>query len=362
MKNKIIIGVIAILVIIAGVAAFQSKGKVTAGNKVKIGVVLPLSGDYAAVGESMKNAMNMSLNDLSNKNVELVFEDGAFNSAKALSAYNKLQSFDQADIIVGLDSPTLEAIKPVINKMDELMFTVGNETSIQEDNVYEIIPWATALFRELGKAVSGKYNKVALVYASDWALAQPNKEQFLKGFDSKNYIEVPVSSNSDVRTEVAKMLAQGVDSYTLLLPIEQGSKFLNEVSKQSGAKRPQLICDGNIELTIGDFLQKVNDKSVFDGCISTMIADTTSKDYTAKYKELYKAEPNFLAVYGYDAVQIVSKALANKDKSDWKKMLDDKSFSFSGVSGKISFDDTGSRVLESEVHIYKDGKFVKLGQ
>lgn len=360
MQKKIIIGIVVILVIVVGVVAFQNKNNSTNNQKIKVGVVIPLSGPYAVVGESVKNAMNMSLNDLENKNIELVFEDGEADSKKALSAYNKLQTADNVDIVVGLDNQTLEVIKPIMNQSDELMLTVGNESSIESDNVFEIIPWATALFNELGKEVSGKYKKIAIVYAIDWQLASTNKVQFLKGLNNQDYIEIAVSSNSDMRTEVAKMLGEGVDAYTVFLTVDQGVKFLNEVAKQSGENRPQVICDGNIELTIGDYLGKVIDKNIFEGCISTMIADTTNKEYVEKYKTEFKAEPNFLGVYGYDAVQVISKVLGGEKKADWKKTLEDKKLVITGASGKISFDETGSRVLESEVHIYKDGKFVKL--
>jgi acetyl esterase/lipase len=69
-------------------------------------------------------------------------------------------------------------------------------------------------------------------------------------------------------------------------------KFLNEVSRQGGANKPQLICDGNIELTIGDYLGKVIDKNIFEGCISTMITDTTSKEFTEKYSNEKQIDAN----------------------------------------------------------------------
>ena len=355
---KIVIGIVIALVIVWGVTSSQKS--TSNPDIVKVGVILPMSGEYSVFGESVKNSIQMSLQNLENKNVEVVFEDDEFDPKKGLSAYNKLQSVDNVDIVIGLSSPTLEAIKPVVNQTEELLFTVGNEASIENDNVFEIIPWGTALFKILGEQVNKKYQNTALVYSSEWSIAQTNKEQFIKGVAGGKVTEFPITSNSDVRTEVAKMLAGGFDSYTLFLPLEQGSKFLNEVAKQKGDKNIQLICDGNIELTITDYLAKVQDDSVFDNCISTMIADTTSTDFNAKYKELYKAEPNFLAVYGYDSIQIISKYLAGKDKKDWKNILENKKFEHMGMSGKIIFDNTGSRILESDVKIYKDGKFIKL--
>jgi branched-chain amino acid transport system substrate-binding protein len=360
MKKKIIIGILAIVVIVLGITALKQGDNVNNTDVVKVGVILPLSGQYAVFGESVRNAITMSFNDLENKNIQLIFEDDEFDSKKGLSAYNKLQNVDNVDIIVALSSPVLEVLKPIVNQSDELMLTVGNESSIENDNVFEIIPWGAKLFTILGEEVSETYDNIAIVYSSEASIFETNKGLFVDGLKNQNYIEVAVSSNSDVRTEVSKMLAQNVDAYTLFLTVDQGVKFLNEVARQGGANRPQLICDANIELTIGDYLGKVIDKNIFENCISTMIADTTNKEFNEKYKELYEYDPNFIAVYGYDAVQIISKKLAGKNKADWKKILDDNKFEHMGMSGKIIFDETGSRVLESVVNIFKSGAFVKL--
>lgn len=363
MKNKkIIVAIIVLILIVVGVVSYNKQNEPVLGGKIKVGVILPLSGQYASFGESVKNSMEMSVRDLQNKNIELVFEDDQYNSAKALSAYDKLQAVDNVDLVVGLVSPTLEVLKPKVNQSNELMLTVGNETTVEKDNVFEIIPWASKLFDVLGKEVSGKYQKTAVVYAVDSPLFTTNKGLFIKGLNNSNYIEVPVSSNSDVRTEVSKMLSENVDSYTVFLGVDQGVKFINEVVKQSKDKRPQIICDGNLELSVGDYLKKGVSDSTLEGCISTMIADNTSKTYLDEYKAAYNSEPNFLGVYGYDAVQVIGNVLGKVAKKDWKTTLENSNLVYNGMSGKITFDQTGSRVLDSEVHIFKDGKFVKLVQ
>ena len=349
-----------IVVIVAILVSLNNSDEKNNPEIIKVGVILPLSGQYSFFGESVKNAIELSLNDLDNKNVEVIYEDDEFNATKGLSAYNKLQSIDKVDTVIALSSPTIEVIKPVINDSDELMFTVGNETSIEEDNVFEIIPWGAKLFNTLGQEVSDRYENIAVVYGSDSQLFETNRGLFVEGLANDNHSEIAVSSNSDVRTEVSKMLNQNFDAYTLFLTVEQGIKFLNEVSKQSGENQPQLICDGNIELTIGDYLPKVQDKNIFNGCISTMIADTTTDEFNETYIEIYEQDPNFLAVYGYDAIQIISEYLAGKDKLDWKNILEEDKFVFDGASGEIKFDETGSRVLKSKTHIFKGGEFVLL--
>jgi len=366
MKNKkIVIAVVVLILIVVGAVSYSNSNKSTSNvnnGKIKVGVILPLSGQYASFGESVKNSMELSAKDLQNKNVELVFEDDQYDSAKALSAYNKLESVDKVDLIVGLVSPTLEVIKSVINKTDSIMLTVGNETTVEKDNVFEILPWASELFNTLGKEVSGKYKKTAVVYSVDSPLFTTNKGLFIKGLNNSNYIEVTISSNSDVRTEVSKMLSDGADSYTVFLGVDQGVQFINEVVRQSKNKRAQIICDGNLELSVGDYLKKGVSDSTLEGCISTMIADNTSKAYLDEYKAAYNGEPNFLGVYGYDAVGVIGNVLGKVNKKDWKSTLEKDGLTYNGMSGKIIFDQTGSRVLDSEVHIFKDGKFVKFVQ
>lgn len=363
MNKKLLTGIIVIIVVILAALAIQSKtnNETTDSTKdvIKVGVILPLSGDAGNVslGETAKKAIEMSLEDLDEKNIQLFFEDGAAETKTALSAYNKLQDVDKVDIIVALDNQTLEVVKPIINKTDELMFTIGNESSVENDNVFEIVPWASVLFKYLAEEADTRYEKIAIVYAPESQLFDANKKFFFQGIGDLDYIEVPVTANSDVRTEVTKMLNQDVDAYTVFLETEQATKFINEVVKQSGSNRPDVICDGNVELRIDQMLEGVS-ADVLEGCISTMLVDTTSRDFVSKYQAKYSSNPGFLDQYGYDAIQIISKILAKEKKSDWKKVLDKDGLEYTGVSGKIVFDETGSRIAETEVHIFKNGKFV----
>ena len=60
-------------------------------EKVNIGVIMPLTGFLANVGIDTKNAIDLSFSDLdASKDVELIYEDDACDSAKALTAYKKL--------------------------------------------------------------------------------------------------------------------------------------------------------------------------------------------------------------------------------------------------------------------------------
>ena len=70
---------------------------------VKIGVILPLSGNNSAMGEASKKAMLMAIADntkQSNKyNYEIIFEDNQMITSKTAVIANKLININKVDVI-----------------------------------------------------------------------------------------------------------------------------------------------------------------------------------------------------------------------------------------------------------------------
>ena len=68
---------------------------------IKIGVLYPLTGDGAFLGESAKIATKMFFEDYNNTKYkyELVWEDSQANPATAVSAVRKLINYDHVDVI-----------------------------------------------------------------------------------------------------------------------------------------------------------------------------------------------------------------------------------------------------------------------
>ena len=93
----LILGVIIIAIIIAGVYYNNTPKE---EKTIKIGVIMPLTGFLANVGIDTKNAIDLAYNDLSaSKDVQLIFEDDACDSAKALTAYRKLVDMDKVNYL-----------------------------------------------------------------------------------------------------------------------------------------------------------------------------------------------------------------------------------------------------------------------
>ena len=96
--KKIIIGIVAVVLIIVGISYFRKNSNQPISKEpIKIGVILPLSGDVAFIGEAAKNAAILAKESFgkTEKTYELFFEDDQSDSKKTVSAFRKLVDVDK---------------------------------------------------------------------------------------------------------------------------------------------------------------------------------------------------------------------------------------------------------------------------
>src|ERR1700744_4436963 len=92
MKKLLSISLIALLAIAA-----QAK------ETIKIGIVLPLTGNMAQTGEMGRKGALMCINERASSakfDYKLIFEDDEFVFSRTAMAIKKLKNFDHADVIV----------------------------------------------------------------------------------------------------------------------------------------------------------------------------------------------------------------------------------------------------------------------
>ena len=86
MKKLLTFSIIAYLLftINSSAVAQETNENNTANEKVlKIGVLLPLSGEFADLGQSFLKAIQLGLYDISNKNIKIYPKDSKANSLDA---------------------------------------------------------------------------------------------------------------------------------------------------------------------------------------------------------------------------------------------------------------------------------------
>lgn len=169
MKRKILVtGAVIIAAIILLVLFLRP---VETDDKIRVGVILPLTGPLAYLGEEEKNAI-LLFEDLFpdlKENVEFVFEDSRGEVSHGVTAYHKLKRDGVNYFILSL-TRVAEAIKPLLAENNDIGFALSIKPDIAMDNKFmfraywgleEQIPYWINLFKKKG------VNSVAALHASD---------------------------------------------------------------------------------------------------------------------------------------------------------------------------------------------------
>ena len=95
-----------------------SPNKVFADNKIRIGLVVPLSGEYSFVGESIIKSVRLALNQINDERFEIVPEDSGANPIDTLRASKKLYT-QGIKIIIG---PVFNESSRYLDELKEITF------------------------------------------------------------------------------------------------------------------------------------------------------------------------------------------------------------------------------------------------
>ena len=104
-------------------------------NILKVGVLLPLSGEFQDIGESFLKAIQLALYDISNENIKIYPKDSKGN---ALNTYESAKEFESLGIKI--------VIGPIFHESLERLDEINNITFISLTNKTSKIPENTIAF------------------------------------------------------------------------------------------------------------------------------------------------------------------------------------------------------------------------
>ncbi len=115
------------------------EGPITAielGGPIKVGLLLPLSGRYARIGEAMQNAAQLALFDIADEDFALVVRDTRGTPQGAQEAARAVLSENVRLILGPLFATSLEAMAADARAAQVPIITFSNDRSIAGDGVY----------------------------------------------------------------------------------------------------------------------------------------------------------------------------------------------------------------------------------
>jgi len=361
--TKVIIGIVVLAVVIWSGYALLSNREPVSTETIKIGVVAPLTGDLAFIGEGLRDAILLAKDSLGDTRYtyEVIFEDDQLDPKRTASAANKLISIDKVDAIISISSGTGNVVTPIAERNSIVHFGIASDANIAKGD-FNFIHWTppaeeTKVFvAELQRRGITKLGIFVVNQQGELAIANDLISR-IEGTD----IEVVTNQlfnfgETDFRTIIAKAKPSNAEIY-LLLAFTPEIEILARQIKEAGITIP---------LTAIESFELTEERDLFEGEWYVNAADPTG-DFVDRFKEKTGGNPKIGAPNGYDIFNLIVSA-AESTKSSAKPtpreiadvLLDIKEVS--GALGTLNINEEGIVISKAVVRIIKDGEPVTLSE
>lgn len=375
MKNKkaIIVSAIVALIAAAGVTYLVKQQRGGENEQLLTASMnVPLTGPIALPTKSFQEAALFALSDIGNQAEPPAFKmDWNDNAAKPSSAVTIAQQRSaNADLFYIGYGAELDATMPVIEDLGKPVFAFSFQASASKHPLVfrNIVSYKNEapVFVEYVKTRNAK--KVAAIFHD---LPDTNEQfrqlvvpELLKHGLSESDISLfahPLGG-ADFRNISAKVKAASPD-LVMISGFQSNLVPLIEALRTEG-----LVGKGNV---IGTFavldLAQIVSKEALEGIAvatpSFMLRPSAkAMDFQKRFREKFKREASFNEFCGYDFVVIMNdladRLPVNPSPEQTVKSL--KETDIEGVSGRITFDEQGDVLYQTEVGIFQQGKLVPL--
>ncbi|WP_407159506.1 ABC transporter substrate-binding protein [Bradyrhizobium sp. STM 3557] len=358
------------LALLAGIAATPA----LAADKIKIGVIVTLSGPAAALGQQVRDGFNLAVKDLGGKmggkEVEVVIADDELKPDAAITKVKGLLERDKVDFVVGpIFSNMLQAIHRPVTESKTFLISpnagpssyAGKEcnpffyvTSYQNDQVHEI----------LGKVAQDRGYKRVYLLVPNYQAGRDSVAGFKLDYKGEIVEESYVPLNTlDFQPELSKIASQKPDAVFTFMPGGMGVNLVKQYRQAGLADSIPVLSAFTVDEST---LPAQQDAAVgmFGGADwAPNLDNPASKKFVTGYEAAYNSVPGTYAMQAYDAALLIDSAvksvggdLANKDAVAAALKKAD----FTSLRGSFKFNTNGYPIQDfylTKVAKRPDGKF-----
>jgi branched-chain amino acid transport system substrate-binding protein len=325
-----------------------------AQDTVKIGLILPMTGQQASTGKQIKAAVDLYMaehgNTVAGKKIEVILKDDAAVPDNTKRLAQELIVNDKVAVVAGFGiTPTALAVAPLATeaKVVELVMAAGTSI-ITERSPYIVrtsftLPQSSVIIADWA-AKNGIKKVVSIV--SDYAPGADAEKSFTErltaaGGQVVESIKVPLA-NPDFAPFLQRAADAKPDAIFVFVPYGQGGTFMKQYAER-GLDKAGIKLIGPGDVTDDDLLPAMGDAVI--GAITAHLysADHDSaknKAYVEAFKKANNFRPNFMSVGGYDGMHLIYEALKKTGgKSDGDSLIAAmKGLAWESPRGPISID------------------------
>lgn len=353
MNKKTLGGVTVVLILIGIFFAFNKKNESVTSNPqtIKLGLIFPLTSQYGTVAEGVKNASLLAVADWQALHptirVETIVEDDAYDAKKGIAAYNKLKNIDKVQGIVSISTPVVDALYKTYQADGLPVINLGTQTEgATNDNIFQIFPDAKGQVKPLADYLQNNtsYDSIVIVHSTNDPAYDQFYTEFIKLY-SKPTQNVVLNTKEDSKMVASKIVATKSQAVVFILAPTLGSLITKDLKVVSKDKMDYYY-DGSLATGFGEYKKILGDTNTLNGAttIKNVASDMTA--FKAEYKTKYGTDPTIFAEDGYDSVMVMLNSY-DTSKATWVHNIENTSFT--GPSGKTTFDEKGIRIPQFEI-------------
>jgi hypothetical protein len=354
---------------------------------LKIGVLLPLSGEFQDIGESFLKSIQLALYDISNENIIIYPRD---SRANALTTYQEAKKFEEMGIKI--------VIGPIYHKNLERLGELNNITFIALTNKVKNIPKNTISF---GININSQINTIKEYLIknkiSKTLLLSPkseftNQTKIIKESDFNYHKLFLYDTNpKKITAEIEKITnyqerKKDLERRILILEKSDLYKDKKELEKlEQKHTLGEVNFDSVIVIDFGERLKSVLTSFIFSDVTSNEVKFFTInqwfdktffnetalqelhfpsidfnnlKKFSSKFEKKFNIKPNKVSIIAYDALGLIYYCWASNNFQFNTEQLYNKK-GFKGLHGKFFIK---NNLTYQELKIYKvsKNKFIKV--
>lgn len=304
---------------VAALATHAGPGVAQQQGKLKVGLMLPYTGTYAALGTAITNGFKLAVEEnggkIAGREVEYFTVDDESDPAKAPDNASKLIKRDRVDVLVGTVHSGVALAMSKVARDNNTLLIIPNAGAnditgpLCAANVFRTSFSNAQPGVAMGKVMADQKKRTAVTFTWKYAAGEESIGGFKEAFEQGGgkvvkelYLPFPQVEFQSYLTEIAALKPDVVYAF---FAGGGAVKFVKDYAAAGLGKSIQLVgpgflTDGTLEAQ-GESAQ---------GLLTTLhygdgLDNPKNTAYRAAYAKAYKLEPDAYSVQGYDAAQLL---------------------------------------------------------
>jgi branched-chain amino acid transport system substrate-binding protein len=344
------------------------------GDAIKIGIIVPLTGDVKTFGESARNGALMAIEEvnasggIAGRQIQAIVSDDKNDPMETSNAGSKLIDMDGVVAILG--SVSSKCSVPLSDKCESSKIPMITPTStnpkvtVGEDGKRKDYVFRACFIDPFQGTVAAKFardslgaERAAVMYDVGNDYSKGLAEFFRGAFEERGGRVVAYESYAKDDVDFSALLTKLKQQQPDVLFIPDYYNKVGLIAKQ--ARQAGLT----VHLLGGDGwdspeMLKIAGEAIYGGYFTNHYSPDDPRpevqDWVNKYQAKYGQRPDALATLGHDAALLLIEALRRAEKPEPKDIRDAlaRIRDFPCVSGSITFDEHGNPIKSAAVLQY----------